>query len=182
MTKSELKSKLEKSLEFLQGELAKVRTGRASPAILETLKVNAYGAVMSIKELGSITVADSQLLLVSPWDKSVADSIAKAIRESDLNLNPAVDGAVIRVPIPDLTEERRKELAKGVTVKIEEAKNVIRNIRQEAMKDVDNDFTNKLIGEDDKFRLKDEVEATIKEYTQKAVDLGEIKKQDLLKI
>ncbi|MBI2414818.1 ribosome recycling factor [candidate division WWE3 bacterium] len=182
MTKSELKSKLEKSIEFLQGELSKIRTGRANPSILESVRVNAYDTVMSIKELGSVAVADSQLLLVTAWDSTLVDPIAKAIRESELNLNPAVDGNTIRVPIPDLTEERRKDLAKSVSAKVEDTRNVIRNIRQDAMKDVDNDFTNKLIGEDDKFKLKDEVESTTKEFNQKAVDLGEVKKQDLLKI
>jgi ribosome recycling factor len=182
MNKSELKSKLEKSIEFLQGELSKVRTGRATPAILESVKVNAYGTMMSIKEVGSITVADSQLLLVTPWDRSIIDSVAKAIREGDLNLNPAVDGNVVRVPIPDLTEERRKELAKGVSVKVEEAKNVIRNIRQDAMKDIDNDFNNKLIGEDEKFKLKEETEEIVKSFSDKAVTIGESKKEDLMKI
>src|SRR3990170_3626833 len=112
MTKPELKSKLEKSMEILQDELSRIRTGRASPSLSESVKVNAYDTKMTIKELGSITVLDPQNLAVSPWDKNLVNEIAKGIREADLNLNPAVDGDLVRVPVPDLTEERRRELAK----------------------------------------------------------------------
>lgn len=182
MTQSELKSKLEKSVEFLQGELSKVRTGRASPALLEELKVNAYDSKMAIRELGSITVLDAQSLVVTPWDKTLAPNIAKGINTSDLNLNAVVDGAIVRVPIPDLTEERRQEMTKLVTAKVEEVKNSIRNIRQEAMKDIDSRFNSKDISEDQKFDEKEKVEEIVKEYTDKTVKMGEDKKADLLKI
>lgn len=182
MTQSELESKLEKSYEFLQTELSKVRTGRASPALLEELKVNAYDSKMAIKELGSINVPDPQSLVVVPWDKELVDNIAKGIRESDLNLNPVVDGDVIRVPVPDLTEERRQEMTKLVTAKVEEIKNSVRNIRQEIMKDIDARFTSKEISEDQKFDEKDSTEKTVKEYTDKITSLGETKKSDLLTI
>lgn len=182
MTQSELKSKLEKSIEFLQGELSKVRTGRASPALLESILVNAYGTKMAVREVGSIAVADPQNLVISPWDKNLCDEVAKAIRESDLNLNPSVDGNVVRVPIPALTEERRQELAKMVTAKVEEVKNSIRNIRQDAMKDIDDSFTKKEIGEDEKFKTKEDYEELIKEFTDKASEMGESKKEDLLNL
>lgn len=182
MTQSELKSKLEKSVEFLREELSKIRTGRATPAIIESVKVNAYGTQMAVKEVGSIAVSDPQNLVVSPWDKNLADEIAKAIRESDLNLNPSVDGAVVRVPIPTLTEERRKEMAKMVSSKVEEVKSSLRNTRQDAMKDIDDLFEKKEIGEDAKFKQKDDVEELVKEYTEKAVEMGENKKSDLLSI
>lgn len=182
MTTAELKSKLENSIEYLQGELAKVRTGRASPALLEEIKVNAYDTMMAVRELGSIAVPDAQSLVISPWDSGLSDEIAKAIRESDLNLNPFVDGDLIRVPIPDLTEERRKEMTKLVTSKVEEIKNSIRNIRQEAMKDIDNQFEEKEISEDEKFETKEEVGKIVKEHNDKAEKLGEEKKKDLLSI
>jgi ribosome recycling factor len=182
VTTSELKSKLEKSVEYLQVELAKVRTGRASPAMVEEIKVNAYEAMMAIRELGSISVPDAQSLVISPWDKGLSDQIAKAIRESDLNLNPMVDGDLIRVPIPDLTEERRKEMTKLVTSKVEEVKNSIRNIRQEAMKDIDKQFDDKDISEDEKFDTKEEVEKIVKEHNDNSEKLGEDKKKDLLSI
>lgn len=182
MTQSELKSKLEKSVEFLKGELSKLRTGRASPTMIESVMVNAYGTKMAVREVGSISVADPQNLVVSPWDKNLADEVAKAIRESDLNLNPSVDGAVVRVPVPALTEERRKEMAKQVSTKIEDVKNSIRNIRQEAMKDIDDEFDSKSIGEDEKFSKKEDVEELVKEYTDKAIEMGEDKKSDILSI
>ena len=182
MTKPELKSKLEKSLEFLQAELSKIRTGRASPAILESIQVTAYGTKMAVKELGSIMVPDPQSLIISPWDKNLLNDVTKAIRDGDLGLNPVVDGDIIRVPIPDLSEERRKELTKLVTTKVEEVKNSIRSVRQEAMKEIDSQFTAKKLGEDEKFRQKEETEELVKEFTEKAEDLAEQKRSDLLKI
>lgn len=182
MTTSELKSKMERSLEYLQGELSKIRTGRASPALIEEIKVTAYDSKMAIRELGSITVSDPQNLVVSPWDKNLADQIAKAIRESDLDLNPFVDDDLVRVPLPDLTEERRKEMTKRVTNKVEELKSSIRNIRQEAMKDIDKQFEDKEISEDEKFDTKEEVDKIAKEFTDKVEELGENKKKDLLSI
>jgi len=182
MTNSELTSRLEKSIEFLQEELAKIRTGRASPAVLESVKVNAYGSKVSVKEIGSIAVQDPQNLIVSPWDKNLLKEVAKGINDSELNLNAVVDGEVVRVPVPELTEERRKDLAKQVSAKVEEVKNSIRNIRQEAMKDIDALFSNKEISEDEKFRNKEEVEELVKEYTEKAANTGEKKSKDLLSI
>jgi len=162
--------------------MSKVRTGRASPSLLEEIKVNAYNSKMAIKELSSIMVPDPQSLVVSPWDKSLLQEINSAIKSSDLNLNPFIDGDVVRVPIPDLTEERRKELSKSVIAKVEEVKGSIRNIRQEAMKDIDTQFAAKQISEDEKFTQNEEIEKIVKEYTDKVVELGEAKKADLLKI
>jgi ribosome recycling factor len=173
---------MERSLEYLQGELSKIRTGRASPALIEEIKVTVYDSKMAIRELGSITVSDSQNLVVSPWDKNLADQIAKAIRESDLDLSPFVDDDLVRVPLPDLTEERRKEMTKRVTNKVEELKSSIRNIRQEAMKDIDKQFEDKEISEDEKFDTKEEVDGIAKEFTDKVEELGENKKKDLLSI
>ena len=182
MITSELKPKLEKSLDYLKTEMSKVRTGRASPSLLEEIKVNAYNSKMAVKELGSIMVLDPQSLVVSPWDKSLLKEISSAIKNSDLNLNPFVDGEVVRVPVPDLTEERRKEMSKSVISKVEEVKGSIRNIRQEAMKDVDTQFAAKQISEDEKFSQSEEIEKIVKEYTDRVVELGEAKKADLLKI
>jgi ribosome recycling factor len=182
MTKLELKSKFDKSIEHLQEELGKVRTGRASPAILESVKVKAYDTTMNVREVGSITVLDPQNLVVSPWDKSLLNEIAKGIRDGGLGLNPIVDGDLVRVPIPDLSEERRTELTKVVATKVEEVKNAMRNVRQEAMKEIEAQFSAKQIGEDEKFRLKEETDAVTKEYTDKAEELAEQKRKDLLQI
>ena len=137
---------------------------------------------MTIKELGSITLLDNQNLIISPWDRGLIQPIGKAIRESELKLNPIEDSDKIRVPVPSLTEERRKEFTKLVSSKVEEAKNSMRNVRQDAMKDVDKDFADKLIGEDDKFRQKEEIEKIVKEFSETVEELGESKKEELMTI
>jgi len=182
MNTIELKKRLQKSLDYLQSELSKVRVGRASPSMLEDVKVAAYESQVTIKEVGSIVVSDPQNLVITPWDKSLVEEVARSIRESKLDLNPVVDGCVIRVPFPQLTEERRKDLSKVVLLKVEEVKSSIRNIRQDVMRDIDKDFSNKLIGEDDKFKMKDDVDDVIKEFVEKAEKLGEDKKGDLLRV
>lgn len=182
MTSSELKKRLEKSLNFLGSELSKIRIGRASPSMVENVKITAYEAEMAVRELGSIIVSDPQNLVISPWDKDLIEDIAKGIRESELNLNPIIDADVIRVSIPQLTEERRRELTKVVSNKVEEVKGSFRNVRQEAMKDIEGEFSKKLIGEDEKFKMKDDVEDIIKEYVEKAEELAERKKSSLLKV
>ena len=182
MNTSELKSKLLKSLDFLKLELNQIRTGRATPALIEEVAVEAYGARMTLKELGAITLLDNQNLLVSPWDKNLLGTISKAIREAGLGLNPVEESDKLRVPIPALTEERRKEFAKMVSGKVEDCKNAMRASRQDIMKDIEKEFTDKKIGEDDKFRNKEEVEKIVKDFISQADDLGENKKQELLTI
>ncbi len=182
MNESELKLRLDKSLEYLKTELGYVKTGRATPSLIENISVSAYGSKMNLKELGSINLLDNQTLVISPWDKSLLSSIAKAIRESDLNLNPAEDNDRIRIPIPPLTEERRKELAKKVSIQAEEAKQSIRSIRQDAMKDIDNAFLSKSIGEDEKFARKEKIENIIKDYIKQIDDIGESKKSEIMRV
>ena len=182
MTQSELKSKLEKSLDYFKTELTQIRTGRATPSLIENIEVDAYGTKMKLKELGNISLLDNQNLVVMAWDKGLMGSIASAIRESELKLNPVPEPDRVRVPVPALTEERRKEFAKIVSTKAEETKNSMRSIRQDAMREIDKDFTDKLIGEDDKFRLKEEVEKIIKDFVTKADELAESKKSDLMTI
>ena len=179
MTEPDLKTKLTKSIDHLKQELSQVRTGRANPSLLENIVVEAYGSKMTIKELGIVNVQDAQMLTVTPWDKSLGSAIVKAINESDLKLNAAVDGTLVRVPIPTLTAERRGDLVKLVGVKVEECKTSMRNIRQDAMKDIDKEFSDKLIGEDDKFAKREKVETTIKDFVKQADIVGESKKSDL---
>ena len=182
MNISELRLKLSKVREFLRGELAQIRTGRASPALIENIQVDAYGTKMTLIEVGSITVLDSQNLVVTPWDKGLIKPIAKSIRESQASLNPVEESDRIRIPVPSLTEERRKELAKIVGVKAEESKNSIRNIRQDAMKDIEKMFSDKSIGEDEKFRLKEEAEKTVKEFTDGVEEISETKRSEILTV
>ena len=182
MTISDYKSKLEKSLEFLKSELAQIRTGRATPKLIEGVMVDAYGSKMALKEVGSISVLDPQNLAVSPWDKSLIQVVAKALRESDLKLNAVDESDRVRVPFPALTEERRKEFVKIVSTKVEECKNTMRGIRQEGLKDVEKQFAEKQIGEDEKFKLKDDFDRIIKDFSTKADEMGDSKKSDLMTI
>lgn len=182
MTTSELKSKLQKSVEYLRSELSQVRTGRANPSLLEDITVEVYESKMALKELGSITLSDAQTIMVSPWDKSLIPDISKAIRESEAKLNPVEAGASLRVPIPPLTEERRKELSKIVNNKVEEAKQSIRNIRQDAMKDIDRQFDEKEITEDDKFAYRDDVEEIVKNTVEEIEKMGEAKTEELMTV
>jgi len=182
MNITELRLKLAKSIDFLKSELSQIRTGRASPSLIEAIFVDAYDSKMSIKELGTITVMDSQNLAVSPWDRALLKPIAKAIRESGLGLNPIDEPDRVRVPVPALNEERRTELSKIVSGKIEECKNSIRSVRQDTMKYIDKEFADKDISEDEKFSEKEEVEKTIKTFVEQADELGETKKKELLAI
>ena len=182
MNKSDLKSKLDKSVEFLKIDIANIRTGRASPSLVSEVTVDAYDSKMTIKELGSIVLLDNQTIAITPWDRKLISSITKAIREGDSNLNPIEDSDRIRIPVPALTEERRKELAKLVNVKTEETKQSVRNIRQEAMKNIDKEFTDKSIGEDEKFFQKEEIEKIVKDCVEQVDQISDAKKQELLRV
>ena len=182
MNTADLRAKLLKSIDFLKSELNQLRTGRPSPSLIENIQVEAYDTKMTVKELGSISVLDSQNLSISVWDKSLLKVIAGAIRESELKLNPVVDGDIVRVPLPALTEERRKDLVKLVSSKVEETKNAIRSIRQDFMKEIDRAFTDKEMGEDEKFTSKEEVEKVVKEFVEESDELGENKKEEILKV
>ena len=182
MTKFELIKKLDIALDFFKTDISQVRTGRANPVVIEELTVEVYGSKMKVKELGTISVPEPQLIVVSPWDKSVLQIIDKAIRESDLKLNPVTADGVIRIPIPPLSQERREEFAKMVSTKMELARQTIRNIRQEAIKDIEKSFSDKAIGEDEKFTQKEEVERLVKDITTEVGELGDAKREDILAI
>lgn len=178
----ELNQKLILSLEFFVGELTKIRTGRASAALVENMEIDAYGSRMKIKEVGSISVPEPQTILIAPWDKSLLKEIEKALRESSLGVNPIVGGDNVKMPIPALTEDRRKDMVKVIGAKLEDCKNSMRNIRQDAMKQVDKAFGDKEIGEDDKFNQKEEVEEIVKDYVKRAEVLSDKKKEEILQI
>jgi ribosome recycling factor len=182
MTTKELKNKLEQTLEFFSGELTKVKTGKANPSMLESVKVMAYGAQMKIQELATISVLDAHNLIVAPWDKSVIEEIEKALLNSDLNVNPVNDGDKIRIPFPSLTEDRRKDLAKVITAKLEESKQTLRNLRQTAMKFIDKEEKDGNISEDYKYTLKEEVEKLVSEYKDKLQSKADAKKEDILNL
>ena len=182
MTSSELKNRLTKSIEFLNTELTQIRTGRANPSLLEDIEVVAYESKMTLKELGSVTLADAQTIMVTPWDRSLIPDIEKAIRESESRLNPVEVGGNIKVPVPPLTEDRRKELVRLVNQKAEDCKQSIRNIRQDAMKDIDREYDEKIISEDEKFTQKEEMEDITKDFVEQADSVGEVKSSELMTV
>lgn len=182
MEMSELKTQLDSAVDSLREELAQVRTGRANTSILDAVKVDAYDSKMSIQEVAAITVPDATTIIISPWDKSLIDNIAKAIRESSIKVDPVVEGDRVRISFPGLTEERRKEFSKLVSDEVEECRQQIRRIRQKAMKDVDNAFEEKEISEDVKFDTREEIEDIIKDYNDKVEEIGEKKTKEIMTV
>ncbi len=150
--------KMHKSIESLKGNLSKIRTGRPSPAILDHVQVDYYGSMVPISQVANVTLLDARTLGVSPWEKKMAQAIDRAIRESDLGLNPAMVGELIRVPMPPLSEERRRELTKVVKGEGEQAKVAVRNLRREANDQLKKMLKDKAISEDDERRAQDEVQ------------------------
>lgn len=174
---------MEKSLDFLKSELNQIRTGRVSPSLISDVQVEAYpGSFMTIKEIGSINVMDPHNLAVIPWDKGVLESIVSAIKSSDLGVSAIQEADRVRVSVPSLTEERREEFAKDVSEKVEDCKSAMRNIRQEAMKDIDKEFSEKAITEDEKFRQREKTEDTVKEFVDEADEIGEEKRKEIMTV
>jgi len=149
---------MEKAIDRLRRELARVRAGRANPAILDEIKVDSYGTLMPLKQVGTVSVADARLLVIKPFDRNNIAAIERAINHSQLGLNPSSDGVVIRVPIPALTEERRRDLVKQAQSAAEDAKIAIRQVRREANEMLKDAEKNKEISEDDLKRGLDDVQ------------------------
>ncbi len=162
---AESQVKMKKSIELLAGEFSRIRTARANPALLDGLKVDYYGVPTPLKQIASIGVPDPRSLVIQPWDKNIIPSIEKAIQKSDLGLNPNVEAALIRISIPPLTEERRKDLVKLVSRLTEEAKVAIRNIRREAIEQFKKKEKDKEISEDEMHRGQKDIQ----ELTDKSV-------------
>lgn len=171
-----------KSVETLKGELAKVRTGRAHPALLEHVTVEYYGSDVPLNQVANITVADARTLTVTPWEKPMVPKIEKAIITSDLGLNPATAGEVIRVPLPALTEERRRDLVKVVRAEGEGAKVAIRNIRRDANNDFKTLVKEKEITEDEQRRAEEQIQKLTDQFTGQVDQILERKEKDLLEI
>ena len=153
--------KMDKSIEALRREFLGLRTGRASPTLLEPISVEAYGGKVPINQVGNISVPESRLVTVQVWDETLIQTVEKAIRNSDLGLNPMIEGNTIRVPIPELSEERRLEIAKIASKYAEDAKITIRNIRRDAMDQIKNDEKNKNISKDDSFQFSENMQNRI---------------------
>jgi ribosome recycling factor len=150
--------KMAKSLEALRAELQKIRTGRAHPGLLDQVHVEYYGSMVPISQVANVSLLDARTISVQPWEKGMGAKIEKAIRESDLGLNPSAQGDLLRVPMPPLTEERRRELTKVARHAGEEAKVAVRNLRRDANEHAKKLLKDKAIGEDDERRLLDEMQ------------------------
>jgi ribosome recycling factor len=173
---------MEKSLDNLQHELAGIRTGKANPALLDSIKVNYYGQAVPLKQVANIAVPDPRLITIQPWDKSIVTEVEKAIMASDLGLNPQSDGTLIRLPIPPLTEERRKDLVKVIKRMAEDTKVAVRNIRRDS-----NDRIKKLekehsISEDDMHHKQEDVQRITDTFIGKVDEIVTVKEKEIMEI
>jgi len=180
--KKDAASRMAKSVESLKHELAKLRTGRAHPSLLDHLHVDYYGTEVPINQAASVTVGDPRTLVVTPWEKSMVAKVEKAIMTSDLGLNPATAGEVIRVPMPALTEERRRDLVKVVRHEGENARVAIRNIRRDANHDLKELQKEKEISEDEERRAEDAIQKLTDKYVQEVDQLLEVKEAELMEV
>jgi ribosome recycling factor len=171
-----------KSIDSLSQELTKLRTGRAHPSLLDHVTVDYYGSEVPLNQAASVSVADGRTLAVSAWEKSMVPVIEKAILKSDLGLNPTTAGNVIRIPLPPLTEERRRELVRVVRHEGEAARVAIRNIRRDAIAHVKSMLKNKEIGEDEDRRAQDEIQRITDKCVRRVDDVLKDKEADLMEI
>ncbi|HOB11798.1 MAG TPA: ribosome recycling factor [Syntrophomonadaceae bacterium] len=179
---SEAEDRMKKTVEHLTKDLATLRAGRANPAMLDKVMVDYYGEPTPLNQLANITVPEARLLVIQPWDKSSIANIEKAILKSDLGVNPSNDGNVIRIVIPQLTEERRKELVKVVKKRGEEAKVAIRNIRRDANDMLKSSEKEKLISEDELKRGSDEVQKATDKYIKDIDAILNAKEKDIMEV
>ena len=176
------KTDLEKAIEHLQIELGKLRTGRATPSLVEDLKVDYYGTKTPLKQIAAINTPEPRTIMIQPWDRGALVSIESAIRESDLGFNPNNDGIVIRINIPMLTEERRKDLVKVLNQKAEESRIAVRMVREDALKEIQDMEKAGDISEDDKFKGKDKLQEIIDQYNKKIEEIRAKKEQDIMTV
>ena len=176
------KAIFDKSIEHLKNELSSLRTGRATPALVEDITVEAYGVKQALKTLASISVTDAKTLTIEPWDKSILQAIETGIRNSQLGINPVNDGKLLRLPLPELTQERRQELVKVLHQKLEQARIAIRQIREEAKKMIEMAEEENEIAEDEKYKQIEALELMVKEFNEKIKEVGAEKEAEVNKV
>jgi ribosome recycling factor len=174
------KTRMEKAVDDFRKELATVRTGRANAAILESIRVDYHGTPMPVNQLGNVTVPDATMLVITPWDPSVVPLIDKAIRTSDLGLNPTNDGKIVRIPVPAPTEERRKDLVKNMHKMLENHRTAVRNIRRDVKEAIDKLEKDKKISQDEQKRALEELEKITHSETKKIEDLAATKEKEVM--
>lgn len=174
--------KMQKSIEALKADLSKVRTGRAHAGILDHVMVDYYGNPTPISQVANVNLLDARTIGVAPWEKKMAAAIEKAIRDSDLGLNPSTVGDVVRVPMPALTEERRKELIKVVKHEAENARVAVRNVRRDAISHLKDLLKDKKISEDEERRTQDEIQKLTDRYVAEVEKVLQVKEADLMAV
>ncbi|MCO5108761.1 MAG: ribosome recycling factor [Burkholderiaceae bacterium] len=174
--------KMQKSIESLRTSLAKIRTGRAHAGLLDHVMVDYYGSMVPIGQVANVTVQDARTIAVQPWEKKMVQVVDKAIRESDLGLNPSTSGDVIRVPMPPLSEERRRELTKVVKHEGEQAKVAVRNLRRDANEHLKKLVKDKAISEDDERRAQDDVQKLTDRYVVEIDKMLSVKEQEIMTV
>jgi ribosome recycling factor len=180
--KKDAASRMTKSVASLQQDLTKIRTGRAHTSLLDHITVEYYGSQVPLNQVSNVGIEDSRTLIITPWEKDMVQPIEKAIMTSDLGLNPATAGTVIRVPLPALTEERRKDMIRLVRNEAEGGRIAIRNIRRDAMQDIKELLKEKMIGEDDERRAEGEVQDITDKHVGQVDELLAAKESELMEI
>ena len=173
------KQDFNKTIDFLRNDISALRTGRATTALVEDLVVDSYGSKQPLKAVGTISVPDSKTVVVEPWDKSQLQNIETAVRNSSLGINPVNNGTQIIIAMPELTSERRQELIKVLHQKLENAKISIRKVREEIRDEIEKAEKDKDIGEDEKYKLQEELDKITKEYNDKIKAIGEEKEKEI---
>ncbi len=169
----------EKAFDHLVSEVATLRIGRATPGLVEGIIVDAYNMKQPIRSVATITIQDAKNILVEPWDKSIAQAVETAIRNSDIGVNPVSNGVIIRIPLPDLTQDRRTDLIKVLHKKLEASRIAVRQIREDVRNEIEKAEKRKELSEDDRYVHQEELEALVKEYNLKIKALGEKKEIEI---
>ena len=176
------RTRMEKAVEDFRKDLATLRTGRANASLLDAVRVDYHGTPMPVNQLGTVTTPDATMIVISPWDPSAVPLIDKAIRTTDLGLNPTNDGKVVRVPIPALTEDRRKDIVKQLHKVLENHRTAVRNVRRDLKEAIEKLEKDKKISEDEKKRALDDLEKLSQAETKKIKDLSAVKEREIMSI
>ena len=176
---NQFKKDFEGAITFFKNDVAQLRTGRASTALVEDISVEAYGSRQPLKAVGTIMVADAKTITVEPWDKGLLQAVEKGIRDSGLGMNPVNDGRLIRLALPELTSERRAELVKVLHQKLEQGRISLRKIREDVRGLIAGEEKDKSISEDEKFRLQEDLEKMVKSFNEEIQKIGEDKEKEI---
>lgn len=178
----ETEKSMKQTIDFLRGELSKIKTGRASTELVSDLKVECYGTMTPLQQLATITIPEPQMIVIQPYDKNVISEIEKGIQSSDLGFNPVNDGDVVRISIPPLTEERRKEIASMMSQKLEESRISLRTVREKCWKEIKELEEGGSITEDDKYKAQEDLNKVIEEYNKEVEEIGKKKETEIMSV